>query len=65
LFVLIRMTPTPDKTKWLRAGARRERAVFTRKLKRELAGNVGPAAAWVLKYMLIWVEDRERKAGKR
>jgi hypothetical protein len=59
------MTPTPDKTKWLHTGARRERAAFTRKLKRELAGNIGPGAAWALKYMLIWVEDRERKAGKR
>jgi hypothetical protein len=59
------MTPTPDKTKWIRTGARRERAAFTRKLKRELAGNIGPGAAWALKYMLIWVEDRERKAGKR
>jgi hypothetical protein len=51
------MTPTPDKTRWLRTGERRERAAFTRKLK--------PAAAWALKYMLIWVEDRERKAGRR
>jgi hypothetical protein len=59
------MTPTPDKTKWLRKGARRERAAFARKLKRELAGNIGPGAAWALKYLLIWSEDRERKAGKR
>jgi hypothetical protein len=59
------MTPTPDKTKWIRTGARRERAALTRKLKSELAGNIGPGAAWALKYMLIWVEDRERKAGKR
>jgi hypothetical protein len=59
------MTPTPDKTKWLRTGARRERDAFARKLKRELAGNIGPGAAWALKYMLIWVLDRERKAGRR
>jgi hypothetical protein len=30
-----------------------------------LAGNLGVAAAWALKYMLIWIGDRDRRYGKR
>jgi hypothetical protein len=59
------MNPTTDKTKFLHQGARMERAAITRKLKRELAGNLGVAAAWALKYMLIWIGDRDRRYGKR
>jgi hypothetical protein len=59
------MNPTTDKTKFLHAGARAERAAITQKLKRELAGNLGVAAAWALKYMLTWIGDRDRRYAKR
>jgi hypothetical protein len=62
------MNPTTDKTKFLHQGARMERAAITRKLKRELAGRPNldlPGAAWALKYMLLWIQDRDWRYEKR
>jgi hypothetical protein len=62
------MNPTTDKTKFLHRGARMERLAITRKLKRELAGKQNPdipGVVWALKYMLLWIEDRDRRYAKR
>jgi hypothetical protein len=59
------MNPTTDKTKFLHQGARAERSAITRKLKRHLAGTVDPGARWGLRYMLIWIGDRDQRYAKR